>query len=69
MNTNAEFNKILKEKEFVVIPTKNVRDIYQDEWGLIMVAVGADADNGNMIYFVDGDSIVNGNLYDLEDEE
>ena len=69
MNTNAEFNKILKEKEFVVIPTKNVRDIYQDEWGLIRVAVGADDDNGNMIYFVNGDSIVNGNLYDLEEEE
>ena len=65
-----QYGEQIKEYEYLVIPTKNVRDIYQDEWGLIRVAVGLYADNGNLIYFVNGDSIVNGRLpqidYDLD---
>lgn len=65
-----QFRKLLREKDFVVIPSANIMDIYQDGYGLVRISVGIGKDNdGNLLYFMDRDSIMNGGLNNVEEEE
>lgn len=56
---DEKFDKILSKHEFVVIPTDNVVDMWQDELGLVRMAVGvgkSSQGNENMFIFCDHDS-------------
>lgn len=68
-----QYDEQLKEYEYLVIPTDNIIDMYQDELGIVRVVVGIGKKhqaNGQMLIFLNGDSIVNGRLpqinYDLD---
>ena len=61
-----QYKKQLEDYEYLVIPTNNIQDMYQDESGCVRVVVGVGDDHyddGTMMLFCDGNSIVNGNLY------
>lgn len=63
----SEYDKQLKNYEYLVIPTKNIFDIHNDESGCIRLVAGVaeeDDENEIMMLFCDGNSITNGNLYE-----
>lgn len=52
-------NKIkqqLDEFEFVIIPTQNVIDMYQDDLGLIKGTFGCNTKDGNILIFANHDT-------------
>lgn len=64
------YSKIVRNYEFLVIPTKNIVDIYDDETGAVKVVVDNGVnyfDDETMMLFAD-DVKVDGKYY-LEDEE
>lgn len=53
---DKDFEKLLKEREYVVIPTDGVFDMWQDEIGLVRMTVGigkSSQESGNMLFFID----------------
>ena len=68
-----QYDEQIKEYEYLVIPTDNIFYMIQDEIGMVRLSVGIGKkhqDSGRMLMFVNGDSIVNGRLpqidYDLD---
>lgn len=68
-----QYDEQIKEYEYLVIPTDNIFTMFQDDIGLVRLTIGIGKkhqDGGQMLMFVNGDSIVNGRLpqidYDLD---
>ena len=64
------FKKQLKDYEFLIIPTKNIFDMYNDELGCVRIVAGLteeDDEDETMMIFAD-DVKVDGKYY-MEDEE
>ena len=67
----SNFDKQLKDYEFLVIPTKNIFDMYSDELGCVRVVAGLteeDDDDETMMLFAD-DVRVDGKYYMEEKED
>lgn len=55
----SEFKKQLKEYEYLVIPTANVANMFQDVMGFVYVKVGIGpkaTDSDHMLFFINHDS-------------
>lgn len=64
------FKKQLKDYEFLIIPTKNIFDMYNDELGCVRLVAGLteeDDEEETMMMFAD-DVLVDGKYY-MEDED
>lgn len=57
MINELKFKDALDEHDYVVIPSENICEMFQDEMGFVHIKVGANSKNGNMLFFLDGQNI------------
>lgn len=57
MINELKFEDVLKKHDYVVVPSENICEMFQDELGFVRIKVGANPKNDNMVFFLDGQNL------------